>query len=147
MFHALIPSDLFMTALLLRLGSGGRIDWAAAGQHPPLRMSAEQVVPLNQATAGLPLGIFPDERYQTGRCQLLPGERLIAFTDGIFEAANRQGKQFGTAGIISCLEKLTHAACMSEPLLDLLIEDVKGHMDGLDFEDDFTLMAIERRIV
>jgi sigma-B regulation protein RsbU (phosphoserine phosphatase) len=145
MFHALIPSDLFMTALFLRLGSGGRIDWAAAGQHPPLRVTGEGVAPLDQAMAGLPLGIVPDARYETGSCRLLPGERLIAFTDGIFEAADRQGKQFGTAGIKSSLGKLAHAAS-SEALLDALIEDVKGHMEGLDFEDDFTLLAIERRI-
>jgi sigma-B regulation protein RsbU (phosphoserine phosphatase) len=146
MLHALIPSDLFITALFVRLGSGGRIDWAAAGQHPPLRVTGERVAPLNQATAGLPLGIFPDARYETGSCQLLPGERLIAFTDGIFEAANRQGKQFGMAGIKSSLGKLSHVTSTSEALLDALIEDVKGHMEGQDFEDDFTLLAIERRI-
>ena len=146
MFHALIPSDLFMTALCLRLGSGGRIDWAAAGQHPPLRVTGERVAPLDQATTGLPLGIVPDARYETGRCQMLPGERLIAFTDGLFEAANRQGKQFGTAGIKSSLGRWAPTASTSEALLDALIADVKGHMEGLDFEDDFTLLAIERRI-
>jgi sigma-B regulation protein RsbU (phosphoserine phosphatase) len=146
MFHALIPSDLFMTALLLRLGSGGRIDWAAAGQHPPLHIKGEQVALLNQARAGLPLGIFPEERYETGSCQISPGERLIAFTDGIFEASNSQGKQFGTSGIKNSLAKLAHIDSTSEALLDAVIEDVKGHMEGLDFEDDFTLIAIERRI-
>jgi sigma-B regulation protein RsbU (phosphoserine phosphatase) len=146
MFHALIPSDLFMTALLLRLESGGRIDWAAAGQYPPLRITGEQVAPLTEAKQGLPLGIFPNERYETGSCRMIPGERLIAFTDGIFEASNRQGKQFGTAGIKSSLVKLAHAAATSEALLDALIEDVKEHMEGQTFEDDFTLIAVERKI-
>jgi sigma-B regulation protein RsbU (phosphoserine phosphatase) len=146
MFHALIPSDLFMTALLLRLENGGRIGWAAAGQHPPLRMSGEQVTLLDQTKAGLPLGIFPHEHYRTGTYQMVPGERLIAFTDGIFEASNRQRKQFGTAGIISSLVKLAHSASTAEALLDALIEDVSEHMEGQSFEDDFTLIAIERRI-
>ncbi len=146
MFHALIPSDLFMTALLLRLGSDGRIDWAAAGQHPPLHIKGDQVARLDQARTGLPLGIFPDERYETGSCQMSPGEKLIAFTDGIFEASNRQGKQFGTSGIKNSLAKRANTASTSEALLDAVIEDVKGHMEGLDFEDDFTLIAIERRI-
>lgn len=145
MFHALIPSDLFMTALLLRLGNGGRINWAAAGQYPPLHLAGEQVAPLNQIRAGPPLGIFPDQRYETGHCRISPGERLIAFTDGLLEASNRQGKQFGTAGIKSSLVKLARDASTSEALLDALIDDVQEHMDGLDFEDDFTLVAIERR--
>jgi sigma-B regulation protein RsbU (phosphoserine phosphatase) len=130
----------------LRLGRGGRIDWAAAGQHPPLHITGDQVAPLDQVPAGPPLGIIPDERYETTSCQLNPGEKLIAFTDGIFEASNRLGKQFGAAGIKRSLVKLTHVASTSEALLDALIEDVKGHMEGLDFEDDFTLIAIERRI-
>jgi sigma-B regulation protein RsbU (phosphoserine phosphatase) len=129
----------------LRLGSGGRIDWAAARQHPPLRVTGECVAPLDQATPGLPLGIFPDARYETGTCQMLPGEKMIAFTDGLFEAVNRQGKQFGTAGIKSSLAKWTATASTSEALLDALIEDVKQHMEGLDFDDDFTLLAVERR--
>jgi serine phosphatase RsbU (regulator of sigma subunit) len=36
MFHRLIPSDLFMTAVYLLLGGEGRVNWAAAGHHPPL---------------------------------------------------------------------------------------------------------------
>jgi sigma-B regulation protein RsbU (phosphoserine phosphatase) len=145
MLHALIPSDLFMTALLLRLGREGQIDWAAAGQHPPLWIKGDHVALLNQARPGLPLGISPDERYETGNCQMSPGEKLIAFTDGIVEASNRQGKQFGLSGIKSSLTRLAGMAS-TEKLLDSLIEDAKGHMDGLDFEDDFTLIAIERRL-
>jgi sigma-B regulation protein RsbU (phosphoserine phosphatase) len=146
MFHRLIPSDLFMTALFLRLGSGGRIDWAAAGQYPPLRIRGEQVVLLHEAAVGFPLGIAPDTTYETGSCRMLPGERLIAFTDGIFEATNRQGRQFGTPGIKSSLGNLARAAMTSQALLDGLIEDVKRHMEGMDFEDDFTLLAVERKI-
>jgi sigma-B regulation protein RsbU (phosphoserine phosphatase) len=146
MFHALIPPDLFMTALFLCLGGGGRIDWAAAGQHPPLLISGGQVTPLDQAAAGLPLGIAPDTSYETGSCQVRPGDRLIVFTDGVFEASNRQGKQFGTRGIKRSLGHWAQSARTSEALLDALIDDVKGHMKDLDFQDDFTLLAIERRV-
>lgn len=144
MFHALIP-DLFMTALLLRLRQGGQVDWAAAGQHAPLRVTAEGVAPLDEALVGLPLGIAPDAAYETGSCRLLPGERLIAFTDGLFEATNGHGKQMGTLGIKGHLETLARAGLTSEALLDSLIDGVKSHMEGLDFEDDLTLLAVEPR--
>jgi sigma-B regulation protein RsbU (phosphoserine phosphatase) len=144
MLHALIPSDLFMTALLIRLGKAGRIDWAAAGQHPPFWIRAGGVAPLDQARPGLPLGITPDETYETGSCKMLPGDRLLAFTDGIVEAANRHAKQFGLSGVKNSLTSRARMAS-TEELLDALIEDVKGHMDGLDFEDDFTLIAVERK--
>jgi sigma-B regulation protein RsbU (phosphoserine phosphatase) len=146
MFHALISADLFMTALFLRLESDGHIRWAAAGQHPPLSMTRQRVTPLDQAKPGLPLGIDPDVRYETGRYQMLPGERLIAFTDGLFEASNRSGRQFGLSGIKTSLKKIAQAAAPAEVLVDALIADVNSHMEGLDFEDDFTLLVIERRV-
>ena len=111
MFHALIPSDLFMTALFLHLGFDGKIEWAAAGQHLPLRVTSAGVETLAQVRAGLPLGVLPDARYETGSCQILPSERLIAFTDGIFEATNRQGKQFGTAGVKNSLRDWPLPVC------------------------------------
>jgi sigma-B regulation protein RsbU (phosphoserine phosphatase) len=145
MYHALIPSDLFMTAVFLRLGHEGRIDWAAAGQHPPLYLTRDGITPRNEAAAGLPLGILPDHRYETVSCRLLPGDRLVAFTDGLLEAPNRRGNPFGMAGIKNSLAKHAPAALTPEALLDALVKDVEGHLEGLDFEDDFTLLAIERK--
>ena len=144
MFHALVPCGLFMTALLLRLRSDGCIEWAAAGQHPPLLITHERVTALNKARAGPPLGIVPDKCYESDSYQLLPGDRLIAYTDGIFEATNRQGKQFGTAGIARSLENMSRAALSPSALLDAVIEHVERYLDGLSFEDDFTLLIIQR---
>jgi sigma-B regulation protein RsbU (phosphoserine phosphatase) len=144
-FHSLIGSDLFMTALFLLLHPQGRIDCAVAGQYPPVRLSKAGVAPVHQAAAGLPLGISPNVRYQTVAYEMLPGERLVVFTDGIFEATNRQGKQWGITGITQGLQKLSQEPLAAEALLDAVVEDVKAHMDGLDFEDDFTLLAIERK--
>jgi len=146
MFHALIPPDLFMTAVYLVLGPNGRVRWGAAGQHPPLRVSAAgEVTPMDRAGIGLPLGVEPQEHYQTVNWQIHPGERLLLFTDGIIEATNRDGKLFGLARLRNALAELTPVFLSSEALLDALVDRVKDFMDGSDFEDDFTLLAIERR--
>jgi sigma-B regulation protein RsbU (phosphoserine phosphatase) len=144
LFSTLIPTDLFMTAVYLLLGQDGRIDWAAAGQHPPVRVNRDGVAPLDPIKAGLPLGIAPDEQYETASCRLLTGERLVAFTDGIVEATNRKGKFLGVAGVRTSLTKSAGAAT-SDALLDALVEEVRAHLDGSDFEDDFTLLAVERK--
>jgi sigma-B regulation protein RsbU (phosphoserine phosphatase) len=144
-FHALIPDDLFMTAVYLRLGRAGRIDWAAAGQHPPLRVTPGGVAALDPAMAGLPLGISPEERYETATCRLEPGERLVAFTDGIVEATNQGGAFFSLAGVQNSLVRLAGASLTLEGLLDGLVEQVKTHLEGWEFEDDFTVLAVERK--
>jgi phosphoserine phosphatase RsbU/P len=145
MFHRLIPSDLFMTAVYLRLGPAGRVDWAAAGQHPPLLLTRSGVAPTDQRLAGLPLGIEPEERYQTVRLRMEPGDRLLVFTDGIVEATNRQGQFFGVAGIKKASADAGSSEVDAGAFLDRLVEQVKEHLEGSDFADDFTVLTVERR--
>jgi sigma-B regulation protein RsbU (phosphoserine phosphatase) len=145
MFHALIPSDLFMTAIYLRLGHDGCVEWAAAGQQPPIRITPAGVAAADPQVGGLPLGISPDYRYPTAMCRLRPGERLFAFTDGIVEARDRQGKMLGLKGVKDRLEELSEGALTSEAILDALVEEVKSFMEGSDFDDDFTVLALERK--
>jgi sigma-B regulation protein RsbU (phosphoserine phosphatase) len=146
MLHSLIPSDLFMTAVYLVLGRDGSMRWAAAGQHPPLRVPSKgDVGHIDLAAGGLPLGIDPDEQYRTTTWRIQPGERTVLFTDGIFEATNRIGNIFGLARVRSSLAKLGRDVPSTEGLLDGLLDEVKVYMEGSDFEDDFTLLAIERR--
>jgi serine phosphatase RsbU (regulator of sigma subunit) len=144
-FHALIPSDLFMTAVYLRLGHGGRVDWAAAGQHAPLRITPGGAAAADPQVGGWPLGISPDYRYPAATYRLLPGERLFAFTDGIVEARDRHGNMLGLTGVQSRLARLCEGAPPTEAILDALVEEVRSYMNGSDFEDDFTVLAVERK--
>ena len=145
-FHGLTPADLFMTAVYLVLRGDGMVSWAAAGQHPPLRVSATgEVAPLDLAPVGLPLGIEPAEHYETVTWPIDPGERLIVFTDGIIEATNRAGEMFGLSRVQKSLARLAGNSPNLEALLDGLMDEVKQFMDGSDFEDDFTLLGIGRK--
>jgi serine phosphatase RsbU (regulator of sigma subunit) len=145
MLHPLIPSDLFMTAAYVELGRGGRVQWAAAGQHPPLRMSPTgEVAPTQSDAAGLPLGIEPQPSYRTFTWQLDISERLLVFTDGINEATNRDGRMFGVARLRTTLEELAKAHMDIDALVQTVVDRVKDYMEGSDFEDDFTVLAIER---
>jgi sigma-B regulation protein RsbU (phosphoserine phosphatase) len=146
MFNTLIPSDLFMTAVYLVLGPEGRVRWGAAGQHPPLRVTAAgDVAPMDLAVVGMPLGVDPSEGYETVTWEMAPGERLLVFTDGIVEAPNREGQLFGVIRLQDALTKLARRSLNPEALLDALVEEVKVYMEGAEFEDDFTLLATERR--
>lgn len=143
MYHAVTASDMFMTGLYLRLGAGGWICWASAGNDPPLRLGPSgAVLPSDLSTVGMPLGVEPDESYATVHWRLGPGERLLIFTDGIVESRSRMGERFGRHGLKDCLSDL-----IDRPLKDLLEETVAraaAFLTGADFEDDFTLVGVER---
>lgn len=49
---------------------------------------------------GAPVGIFPDSRFQVGTVHLYPGDLLLAYTDGVVEATNSAGEEWGVEGLL-----------------------------------------------
>jgi sigma-B regulation protein RsbU (phosphoserine phosphatase) len=69
-----------------------------AGHNPPIVIRRDgSIVWLD--TAGLPLGLLPGSTYDEGVLQLRPGDRMIAYTDGVIEAVNPSGEEWGVEGI------------------------------------------------
>jgi sigma-B regulation protein RsbU (phosphoserine phosphatase) len=146
MFHALTPSDLFMTAVYLVLEKDGLFRWAAAGQYPPARINNDgEVTPVDRGPVGLPLGIEPDVHYQTVTWEIGSQERLLIFTDGIVEATDSRGKEYGWPRLQKSAGRLTRTCADPNNLLDAIVVEVSNYLEGSDFEDDFTILAIERR--
>jgi sigma-B regulation protein RsbU (phosphoserine phosphatase) len=144
LFSRLIPSDLFMTGVYVLLGAAGRVSWSAAGHHPPLRFTAAgQLFPVDLAQVGPILGLDPNDRYETVTWELSIGERLLLFTDGLWEARSPAGEKFSLNRLYAHME---HA--QDRPLEEVvpdLVATAAAHMEGADFEDDFTVVGIERR--
>lgn len=142
-FDGLVPPDLFMTAVYLLLEPNGKVSWASAGQDPPLRMSQSgEITPIDLTANGLPLGIDPEQEYRTVEWKLEKGERLLVFTDGISEARDRAGKEFGRVRLQNALRQLANRPL--DEMTQGLVDRVKDFMEGSDFEDDFTVLAVER---
>lgn len=145
MLRELIPSDMFMTGLYLRLEPGGKVKWAAAGHHPPIRMLCDGTIPPSDLDVGdVPLGLHADHEvhYETIIWQLAVGERLLAFTDGLYEAQSRDNEKFGRGPLERCLRE-----SRDQPIAQLtqnVRERAEEHQAGADFEDDFTIIGIER---
>ncbi len=147
MFEQLIPSDMFMTGLYLIFDDEkGEVEWAAAGQHPPLRLKANgSLPPVDLDLGDIPLGIHCDSeyRYQSVNCRLEPGERLLLFTDGLYESQNRFGEKLGRCRLDSYLKE-TRPIPLKE-MVDGLVTMAASYIEGADFEDDFTIIGLERR--
>lgn len=142
LFQTLIPTDLFMTGVYIALGPSGRVSWAAAGHHPPLILNRRgELSKFDLAPVGPVLGLDP-EPYVTVSHVLEAGDRMLLFTDGLWEARDKGGDPFGRkrlsehfAGTLDC------------PLEDVvagLVARVTAHLHGTDFADDFTILGIER---
>ncbi len=143
MFHDVVTPDLFMTGVYLLFEGGDTVSWASAGQDPPLRVNFRgDIAPPDLTPVRPPLGVLPDEVYPTVRWHLEPGERLFLFTDGLVEARNPADEAFGRPRLRRFLTDLCYRPL--EKMVAEIVNKAKMHTEGADFEDDFTIVAIER---
>lgn len=116
----------------------------ASGGHPPLllhRRSAEQMVELMpQATF---LGFFEPVEYRTDTVILQPGDRLIFYTDGLYECQRVPGDDFGIERVTGMI--LTAKDKGLDSLLHELINSLIEFMDGGAFDDDITIVGLDVR--
>jgi phosphoserine phosphatase RsbU/P len=79
-------------------GSSRTLHYVNAGHNPPMLLRVDGSVDWLE-TGGAPVGIFSDWTYEEGTLQLDPGDLLVAYTDGITEAMNPAGDQWGVEGL------------------------------------------------
>lgn len=133
---------LFLAALDPRTH---RLRYVNAGHIPPLLMRADGRVEKLE-TGGTVVGLLPDQPYESGMAHLGPGDWLAYGTDGIVEAMNQAGEQFGIEGIISVL-----AAARAEPGRSAAALTAAVTQAAADFAregtaaDDKTLVIVQRR--
>jgi sigma-B regulation protein RsbU (phosphoserine phosphatase) len=130
----------FATLVCGRAGRAGEIEIASAG-HSPVLLSSKNGVTRLEAT-GLPLGLFSTSRYTVHRARLEPGDSLLLYTDGISEARDGAGEEFGLDGIT----RAAAGRCSWSPkdLVAACVADVEKHCSGARQHDDQTLMVIQR---
>lgn len=109
-----------------------------AGHNPPLVIRRDGSV-IWLRTGGVPLGIFPDSSYEQGAVQLIPGDIVIAYTDGVTEAVNPSGEEWG-------VERLRRAAVESSALpADEIVDEIFRSLDEFSRErqaDDATVVVV-----
>ena len=75
-----------------------RLRYVNAGHNPPMVLRRDGSV-MWLHTGGAPVGMFRDSTYEEGFAQLKSGDLLLAYTDGVIEAVNPAGEEWGTGGL------------------------------------------------
>lgn len=142
--HLDIPQNMFVTCLYIILEpETGRIRFSNAGHNLPLRQSEHSVDRL--WATGMPLGLMPDMTYEQMEAQILPGERLLLYSDGLVEAHNPDFDMFGMDRLQSVLsDGLTPEQPPVEVIDSLLVELDRFTGSDWEQEDDVTLVTLQR---
>lgn len=130
----------YATLICGRAGHSGEIEIASAGHFPVLHASKHGVNRL--AATGLPLGMFETSSYTVHRVHLDPQDSLLLYTDGISEARDSDGEEYG----IECLSRAIGGRHGWDPqaLVAACLADVQRHSSGRPQADDQTVMVIQR---
>ncbi len=128
----------FATVLYGVLACDGRLTYSNAGHNPPLLVGRRGVRRLERG--GLILGAFEQATYEEETLQLDPGDVLVVFSDGITEALNADGAEFGEERLLSCL-KANHERAPAA-LLECLLDAVHQFVAGAVQSDDLTALVL-----
>jgi serine phosphatase RsbU (regulator of sigma subunit) len=131
----------FATFFLARLDPVTlRLDYSNAGHNPPLLLRADGR-PEWLTHGGLLLGIFEDPRPSESSLRLEAGDRLVLYTDGITEAANREQEFFGEERLAKALAA-TPPDTDAQELVEAVLRSVHEFCDGEEPGDDMTVVAV-----
>ncbi len=131
--------NIYATAIILKLDPyAGEICWASAG-HPPAFLRGVNGVVRQLPATGVVLGALPDEEFEAPdkSMELVPGDVVVAYTDGAFEARNRMGRQLG----LDSLRDVLHGQPPPKNWPQFICSYVDKHKAGRS-EDDVLVTAL-----
>ncbi len=144
--HRVLPTDVFVAASvaeieartgIVRVTNGG-------GLHPfIIRRREKTVEPV--ITNGLLLGVVDSELFHPGEevtVDLAPGDSMFFYTDGLSEAEDGNGDQFGETRL---RRKILESSNLPSPELnDFIVEDLRAFAVADHKWDDITILSVER---
>lgn len=133
-------SCMFVTAFCAFLDTRtGELEYCNAGHNLPGIVQNNQLSAL-PGTAGIALGLVEDLNYQSAAIKLVEGDLLFLYTDGITEAMDVAGEQFGWDRLADILATSEQSSCAR--VVDQVVEAVHEFADGAPQSDDMTLLAL-----
>jgi len=122
----------------------GRIVFTQAGQPLPIHVP-RGAPPRFIGSGGFPVGLYSEATYDEQEIVLQPGERLILYSDGITDCTNAKEEDFSPERLIKILGGWQDLPLRS--LMGKLEQELREWRGGDEFQDDMTLLAIERTMV
>ena len=128
----------FVTVMYGVLSADGQLTYSNAGHNPPILIGRNGVRRLE--TGGLILGLFPHATYEEETLQLEDGDTLVVFSDGVTEALNTAGEEFGEERLLPCVQE--HQGCATDVMLDRILATVRTFAASAAQNDDVTALVL-----
>jgi serine phosphatase RsbU (regulator of sigma subunit) len=131
----------FVSLFLGHLAENGQFEYCNAGQNPPLLFSGARTTRLE--IGGTLIGAFPEAVFERGTVTMAAGDTLLLYSDGVSEAENPQGEEFGEDGIRRAVVPVIGEA--PERVLDGLFTALRTFTQDMAARDDMTAVVLRYR--
>jgi sigma-B regulation protein RsbU (phosphoserine phosphatase) len=135
-------AGMFATVFYAVYDESSRVlTYANAGHKPPVLLRS---VPGRPASESLdsktpPVGVLPAVPALQTSLQLIPGDWLLIFTDGVTEATNENGEEFGRERVSAVMAR--NVGRTADEMRDAVLAELRSHSRGVVQRDDVTLIA------
>ncbi|MBE0650509.1 MAG: SpoIIE family protein phosphatase [Bacteroidales bacterium] len=117
----------------------GNLTFSVAG-HPPFIINTQGAVYSPITFFAPPVAVFEDQRYKNETIELKKGSFILAFSDGVSEAENKQKALYGTERVARIVQNLQ--GLNSKGVRDKLLKDIQKYTFGQEQSDDLTLVVV-----
>jgi sigma-B regulation protein RsbU (phosphoserine phosphatase) len=136
------PANRFVTLFYAELDpKDGSLAFLNAGHNPPLIVHAGGTME-QLAAGGLPLGIMANADFREGKTRLHPGDVLVIYSDGVSEAVNPKGEEFGPTRLYETVARNLDASAAG--IRDRIESALTKFCQGTPAADDITLVICKR---
>jgi sigma-B regulation protein RsbU (phosphoserine phosphatase) len=117
------------------------LTYTNAGHNWPIVRRTNPSTPIEQLhSEGLPLGLFEETELADTTISLLPGDLLVAYTDGLTEAFDAKGEMYGSERLIQLVNGLPMAS--ARQVVDTIMSETTAFAGQVPQSDDITLLAL-----
>ena len=120
----------------------GLLTYANGGHSNPLVVHKDGSNEELPTTGGIALGVMPNLEYREASVTLAPGDTLILYTDGVSEAMNSEGEEFGVDRLMRIFNE--RAPASAKEANEVILQAVVEFADGYPQSDDVTCLVLRR---
>jgi serine phosphatase RsbU (regulator of sigma subunit) len=136
------PVAPFVTGLIAQIDCDrAAVTYCNAGHFPPLLLHSDGSSELLQEGGPL-LGAIDNAEFRSATLLLVPGDTLVAYSDGVLECANPAGEDFGTDRLLETLRSAEGQSAHTK--LMMILAALQDFANGTPLRDDVSLTVIQR---
>ncbi len=140
--HSVSDGERYVTLLLAEIDTHKRtLRYVNCGHNPALLFRAQTGTLTRMNSSCPPIGISPEEICELASADLIAGDVLVFYTDGVTEAENPLGEEFGTERLSAVVRR--GSSLSAEELVIDIFSSAADFCSEVGFNDDVTILVVK----